>query len=73
MISFQQRRPVYFVVREAELFEQFLHTHYVGQKRFSLEEGETLIPCLMHRAKIVRRLVLTRLLWGWLTVVVSMS
>ena len=33
-------------VREAELFEQFLHTHYVGQKRFSLEGGETLIPCL---------------------------
>ena len=33
-------------VREAELFEQFLHTHYVGQKRFSLEGGETLIACL---------------------------
>ncbi|MBT3469595.1 MAG: 2-oxoglutarate dehydrogenase E1 component, partial [Opitutae bacterium] len=33
-------------LREAELFEHFLHTHYVGQKRFSLEGGETLIPCL---------------------------
>ena len=33
-------------VRESELFEQFLHTHYVGQKRFSLEGGETLISCL---------------------------
>ena len=33
-------------LREAELFEQFLHTHYVGQKRFSLEGGETLISCL---------------------------
>ena len=58
-------------VREAELFEQFLHTHYVGQKRFSLEGGETLIPCLDSLSKIVRRLVLMRLLWGWLTVVVS--
>jgi len=31
---------------EGELFEKFLHTRYVGQKRFSLEGGETLIPML---------------------------
>jgi len=30
----------------SELFERFLHTRYVGQKRFSLEGGETLIPIL---------------------------
>ncbi|HSI83438.1 MAG: 2-oxoglutarate dehydrogenase E1 component [Candidatus Methylacidiphilales bacterium] len=33
-------------VLEGELFERFLHTRYVGQKRFSLEGGETLIPML---------------------------
>ena len=30
----------------AEQFERFLHTKYLGQKRFSLEGGETVIPLL---------------------------
>jgi len=30
----------------AEGFESFLHTKYLGQKRFALEGGETLIPML---------------------------
>ncbi len=31
---------------EAETFERFLHTKYVGQKRFSLEGGESLMVAL---------------------------
>jgi 2-oxoglutarate dehydrogenase E1 component len=31
---------------KAEEFERFLHKNYVGQKRFGLEGGETLIPAL---------------------------
>ncbi|MDQ1127950.1 multifunctional oxoglutarate decarboxylase/oxoglutarate dehydrogenase thiamine pyrophosphate-binding subunit/dihydrolipoyllysine-residue succinyltransferase subunit [Microbacterium sp. SORGH_AS_0888] len=33
-------------LNEAEAFETFLQTKYVGQKRFSLEGGESLIPLL---------------------------
>ncbi|MGB1127783.1 MAG: 2-oxoglutarate dehydrogenase E1 component [Opitutales bacterium] len=33
-------------ILHAETFENFLQNRYVGQKRFSLEGGETLIACL---------------------------
>ncbi|MFM1916648.1 MAG: hypothetical protein RJB01_163 [Actinomycetota bacterium] len=33
-------------LNEAEALESFLHTKYVGQKRFSLEGSESLIPAL---------------------------
>ncbi|GAB1488210.1 2-oxoglutarate dehydrogenase E1 component [Opitutaceae bacterium] len=33
-------------IHKAELFEKFLHTRYVGQKRFSIEGGETMIAAL---------------------------
>ncbi|MDP2804638.1 MAG: 2-oxoglutarate dehydrogenase E1 component [Gallionellaceae bacterium] len=36
----------------AEGLERYLHTKYVGQKRFSLEGGETLIPLCDHLLKL---------------------
>jgi 2-oxoglutarate dehydrogenase E1 component len=33
-------------VHKAELFERFLHTKYVGQKRFSLEGAETMVAAV---------------------------
>ncbi len=44
--SSQTKRRILNRVLAAEQFERFLHTRYVGQKRFSIEGGETLIPML---------------------------
>ncbi|MFM8273901.1 MAG: 2-oxoglutarate dehydrogenase E1 component, partial [Gemmata sp.] len=46
MLKLRQKYRILMTLHEAELFERFLHTKYVGQKRFSLEGGETLIPIL---------------------------
>ncbi len=40
------RRDIYGRIMHAEELERFLHTRYLGQKRFSLEGGESLIPML---------------------------
>lgn len=42
----EQKKKILNWLNKAELFETFIHTKYVGQKRFSLEGGETLIPIL---------------------------
>ncbi len=44
--SEEEMRRVLSRLIEAEEFEQFLHTRYIGQKRFSLEGGESLVPLL---------------------------
>jgi 2-oxoglutarate dehydrogenase E1 component len=41
-----QKKQILKKTIEAVTFEKFLHTKYVGQKRFSLEGGEALIPAL---------------------------
>lgn len=45
-LSAEEKRQVLTDLYRAELFEVFIHTKYVGQKRFSLEGAETLIPML---------------------------
>ncbi|CAN5661912.1 2-oxoglutarate dehydrogenase E1 component [soil metagenome] len=42
----KQKRRILWKLNSASLFETFLHKNYIGQKRFSLEGGETLIPLL---------------------------
>ena len=40
------KRRILMKLNDAEAFEKFLHTKYVGHKRFSLEGAETVIPLL---------------------------
>ena len=40
----EQKKRLLQKLTEAEQLERYLHTRYVGQKRFSLEGGESLIP-----------------------------
>ena len=41
-----QKKIILGKLNDAVSFENFLHTKYVGQKRFSLEGGESIIPAL---------------------------
>jgi 2-oxoglutarate dehydrogenase E1 component len=42
----EEKERILFKLNEAVVFENFLHTKYLGQKRFSLEGGESTIPFL---------------------------
>ncbi len=46
VFSKAQRRYILERLTAAETLERYLHTRYVGQKRFSLEGAESLIPLL---------------------------
>jgi 2-oxoglutarate dehydrogenase E1 component len=42
--SLEEKKYILSKLNQASTFESFLQTKYVGQKRFSVEGGETLIP-----------------------------
>ncbi len=51
--TFEKKRQILERIVAASALEEYLHTRYVGQKRFSLEGGESLIPlldCLIQHA-----------------------
>lgn len=45
-LSLDEKRRVLEKLNQGVMFEKFLHTKYIGQKRFSLEGGETTIAAL---------------------------
>jgi 2-oxoglutarate dehydrogenase E1 component len=45
-LTVEQKQRLLQKLTEAEQLERYLHTKYVGQKRFSLEGGESLIPSI---------------------------
>jgi 2-oxoglutarate dehydrogenase E1 component len=45
-VSIEEQKRLLQKLTEAEHLERYLHTRYVGQKRFSLEGGESVIPSI---------------------------
>ncbi len=45
-LSAEEKTEILLKLNQAVAFENYLHTKFVGQKRFSLEGGEALIPAL---------------------------
>jgi 2-oxoglutarate dehydrogenase E1 component len=45
-LSLEKKKKILEKLNGAAIFEKFLHTKYIGQKRFSLEGGEGTIPAL---------------------------
>ncbi len=46
VFSPEQQKHIYYHLKLAVGFENFIHKKFVGQKRFSLEGGEAMIPAL---------------------------
>ena len=45
-LALEQKKRILQKLNEGVIFEKFLHTKYIGQKRFSLEGGESTIAAL---------------------------
>ena len=46
VLSGDEKRRILMKLNQAETLEHFIHTKFLGQKRFSLEGGEALMPAL---------------------------
>lgn len=45
-LTLDDQRRILLKLNKAEAFERFLHTRFIGHKRFSLEGGESVVPML---------------------------
>ena len=46
-LSKEEKMEILHHLNRSEILESFIHMKYPGQKRFSVEGGETIIPMLM--------------------------
>lgn len=60
----QQRKEIYLQLARTESLEKFLHSRFVGMKRFSIEGGDALIPMLEHLAELGSALEVEELVIG---------
>jgi 2-oxoglutarate dehydrogenase E1 component len=58
-LPLEKRKRILDKLNEGVIFEKFLHTKYVGQKRFSLEGGKQQFPPLM-RSSILLLITMCR-------------
>jgi 2-oxoglutarate dehydrogenase E1 component len=63
-LSHSDRLAILRKLMEASLFESFLHRKFLGQKRFSLEGGEVIIPFLDHLIRHASEAGVTDLILG---------
>ena len=62
--SADQKKEIFDKLVEAEGFEKFLHTKYMGTKRFGLDGGESLIPGLEQMIHTASRLGVEQMVFG---------
>ncbi len=60
----EQKRDILGRLIDADIFETFLHTRYRGQKRFSLEGAEAIIPALHAVVELAPELGIEELVVG---------
>ena len=62
--TLEQKTRILWKLSAAVRFEEFLHKRFLGQKRFSLEGAETLMPMLDHLVKHAAACGITDLVLG---------
>ena len=51
-LSNEQKKNIFYKLAKTEALEKFLHSRFVGAKRFSIEGGDVLIPMLEHLVEL---------------------
>lgn len=63
-LEIEKKKMILEYLNRSEIFESFLHTKYTGQKRFSLEGAETIIPMLIAALEKGAQLGVTEFIFG---------